>query len=115
MKYNRHDIMKAAWRYKRMMRCSMSQALRHSWAEAKLAVQANEAIDNGTVNLRICGYQCQLNKRIVADYSAMGWAVTGDTYKAKKYIKQLGFVWDSDIKAWTTTDRSVALAAAINY
>ena len=69
----------------------------------------------GTVNLRICGYQCQLNKRMVADYSAMGWAVTGDTYKAKKYIKQLGFVWDSDIKAWTTTDRSVALAAAINY
>ena len=112
MKYNKSEIMKAAWglfnmSQKWVNKLSFAECLRRAWASAKAtAVSTKRLLSNDcckVVNGAMLGI-----KRTIVDDCTMGWIVTGKTYAARKELKSAGFRWDSEGKNWFTTDRKVA-------
>ena len=86
MKYNKSEIMKAAWNLlnqskKWTMTLSFSVCFHRAWDAAKAAIALS---------------------------GIRGWVVSGNTYAVRKEIKRAGFSWDAANKYWYTTDRTVA-------
>lgn len=112
MKYNKSEIMKAAWNLYKMAQkwvnsLSFSECLRRAWANAKTAIVNSKKILSDDCCKMIRGCLLGIKYTIVGDYT-MGWLVTGKTYAARKELKAAGFVWDPYCKQWYTTDRKVA-------
>lgn len=112
MKYNKSEIMKAAWNlYRMFQKCvtklSFSECLRRAWANAKNENETTQKLMSNNCCKVICGNRLGLRRTVVADYT-MGWIVTGKTYAARKELKSAGFRWDPESSNWFTTDRKVA-------
>lgn len=112
MKYNKSEIMKAAWNLYKMAQkwvnsLSFSECLRRAWGNAKTAIVNSKKILSDDCCKMIRGCLLGIKYTIVGDYT-MGWLVTGKTYAARKELKAAGFVWDPYCKQWYTTDRKVA-------
>nr|DAH38247.1 MAG TPA: hypothetical protein [Caudoviricetes sp.] len=112
MKYNKSEIMKAAWSLYKMAQkwvssLSFSECLHRAWANAKKAIINSKKILSDDCCKMIHGCLLGIKYTIVGDCT-MGWLVTGKTYAARKELKAAGFEWDPYCKQWYTTDRKVA-------
>lgn len=112
MKYNKSEIMKAAWSLYKMAQkwvssLSFSECLHRAWANAKKAIINSKKILSDDCCKMIHGCLLGIKYTIVGDCT-MGWLVTGKTYAARKELKAAGFEWDCYCKQWYTTDRKVA-------
>ena len=112
MKYNKSEIMKAAWTLYRtaqkwVNKLSFGECLRRAWENAKRTLEATKKLMSNDCMKVINGVRVSLRRTVVADY-AMGWIVTGKTYAARKELKSAGFCWDPESSNWCTTDRKVA-------
>lgn len=112
MKYNKSEIMKAAWSLYKMAQkgvssLSFSECLHRAWANAKKAIINSKKILSDDCCKMIHGCLLGIKYTIVGDCT-MGWLVTGKTYAARKELKAAGFKWAPYCKQWYTTDRKVA-------
>ena len=112
MKYNKREIMKAAWSLYNTSKMwvnslSFAECLRRAWANAKEAIANAKRLDSGDCLKNINGVILGIRRTIVDDRT-MGWAVTGKTYAARKALKAAGFEYDGEARSWYTTDRQVA-------
>lgn len=113
MKYNKSEIMKAAWnlynKFKNGLekfKLSFSVCLHRAWEAAKLAIANAEKLANGYTRT-IDGVELCVNTALSLS-GIRGWVVSGNTYAVRKEIKRAGFSWDPENKYWYTTDRKVA-------
>lgn len=112
MKYNKSEIMKAAWNLFNMSKkwidkLSFSECLRRAWKKAKEAIAAAKKLDSGDCRKLVNGEILEIKHGVVADFT-MGWYIVGKTYAARKELKAAGFKWAADCGHWYTTDRKVA-------
>ena len=112
MKYNKSEIMKAAWNLRKMsMRwvnsLSFDECLRRAWAKAKETIANTKKLASGLVKV-INGKKVYLDRAVVACDGKMGWVVTGYTYNARKELKRAGFEFDPEARNWFTYDCQVA-------
>lgn len=111
MKYNKSEIMKAAWNLYRTSQkwvssLSFSVCLHRAWEAAKAAIANAEKLANGYTRM-IDGVELCVNAALSLS-GIRGWVVSGNTYAVRKEIKRAGFSWDAENKYWYTTDRKVA-------
>lgn len=114
MKYNKSEILKAAWNLFKMsqkwaesFKLPFSVCLHRAWEAAKQDIENTKKVFSGDCMKIINGSRLNLVRSIVDDRT-MGWIVTGKTYPARKELKRAGFEWDPDCSNWFTTDRKVA-------
>ena len=95
MKYNKSEIMKAAWNlYKKscswvkQCRLSFSECLRRAWADAKRSAR----VFRGYVGIN------GVDGKITVD--VLFGRVYGQTYGWRKTLKEFGAVWCSEDKQW---------------
>ena len=111
MKYNKSEIMKAAWNLfnqskKWTMTLSFSVCLHRAWDAAKAAIANAKKLAN-SYTWTINGVELTVNAAMALS-GIRGWVVSGNTYAVRKEIKRAGFSWDAANKYWYTTDRTVA-------
>ena len=118
MKYNRQQIMKAAWNmfnrsktWIEKYRLSFAECLRRAWKDAKDEVKNAESIKH-EIGKSINRVTVWMRPSVIAESGRMGWILTGNTYKAKQIIKSMGFKWDIEAKGWYTENRDVAIRFA---
>lgn len=111
MKYNKSEIMKAAWNLfktsqKWVKKLSFSVCLSRAWAAAKKAIVVARTLADRCTKI-IDGVELSLQHAISLS-GREGWVVTGNTFPVRKEIRRAGFVWDAENKYWYTTDRKIA-------
>ena len=113
MKYNKSEIMKAAWnlynKFKNGLdkfKLSFSVCLHRAWEAAKTAIANAEKLVKGYTRT-ISGVELNVDAAISLS-GIRGWVVSGNTYVVRKELKRAGFKWDAENKYWYTTDRTVA-------
>lgn len=111
MKYNKSEIMKAAWNlFNQFKNCTMklsfSVCLHRAWEAAKAAIVTAKKVASSYTRA-INGVELCI-KASVSLSGIHGWVVSGSTYAARKELKRAGFSWDAANKYWYTTDRKVA-------
>lgn len=118
MKYNKSEIMKAAWqmflksqKWLAEYRISFAEALRRAWAAAKAAVKAEQDLTH-EIGKSVDGWIVWMRPAPIAMSGRMGWVLTGRTFAAKRAIKSLGFQWDVEAKKWFTESREIAIRFA---
>lgn len=111
MKYNKSEIMKAAWNlYKQaqkwVSKLSFSVCLHRAWESAKNAIASAQKLAKGCTKM-VNGVELSIHHAFSLS-GREGWVITGNTFYARKEIKRAGFTWDAEAKYWYTTDRKVA-------
>lgn len=111
MKYNKSEIMKAAWNlFNRFKNCTMklsfSVCLHRAWEAAKTTIANAQKLVSGYTRT-INGVELNVNAALSLS-GLRGWVVSGNTYAVRKELKRAGFRWDAANKYWYTTDREVA-------
>ena len=103
-KYNLRKIMKAAWeRFKwakknhKVMVWTFGDCLKWAWKKEKITVKAKETMKNEKFILDIKGAKIIVNSKKMA--------LTGETYSVRITIKESGFIWNRDEKAWVTENK----------
>lgn len=118
MENNDKAIMEKAEWCVRVYRWNMEQAIAYARADIAAAAEAEEKLNNaetGRVTLHVYGKEVYLSRVAIPDCGYTVWAVKGDTFSAKKDLKAAGLQWDGEIKAWSTTDRAIALAVCRKF
>ena len=113
MKYNKSEIMKAAWNlYRKAQKwvntLRFAECLRRAWSDAKAAAEISAKLDTAEIAKSINGCIVYLRRSAIAMTGRMGWYLTGNTYPVRKQIKAAGFKWDIEARAWHTLDHEVA-------
>lgn len=111
MKYNKSEIMKAAWTLHKqsqqwVSKLSFSVCLHRAWESAKSAIAAAQRLANGFAKV-VNGVELSIQHAFSLS-GLEGWVISGNTFAARKDLKRAGFTWDADAKYWYTTDRKVA-------
>ncbi len=96
--------MKEAWnRFKwakknhKVMIWTFADCLKWAWQKEKHIIQTEETMNKGIFCLNIKGSKIEVDSKKMA--------LTGETYPVKKTIKESGFVWNKDEKAWVNKDK----------
>lgn len=99
-KYNMSEIMKNAWNLRKMSLkwvnpLSFGECLRRAWSKAKEAAREFTGIIR---NVRVGG---TLMHPVLVNIDMDNLTVTGNTYPVRQMMRELGFDWDKENKAWT--------------
>ena len=100
MMYNKSEIMKEAWKLRKMSikwvtPLAFGECLRRAWAHAKETAEVSRKISSnyyGQVTLSING--CSIVAMIATGY------VEGKTYGCRKELKEAGLGWNPYEKVW---------------
>ena len=112
-KYNKSEIMKAAWNLYRTAqkwvdKLSFSECLRRAWANAKKAARVFTGIVR---NIQVAG---TLMHPVLVDVDMDRLTITGNTYPVRQMMRDLGLTWDKERKAWAGS-REVLNALCVKY
>ena len=112
-KYNKSEIMKAAWNIYRMAqkwidKLSFGECLKRAWAAAKKAARVFTGI---VKNVQVAGTLCH---PVLVDVDMDNLTITGNTYPVRQMMRELGLDWNADKKAWTGS-RETLNALCVKY
>lgn len=112
-KYNKSEIMKAAWNLYRTAqkwvdKLSFGECLRRAWANAKKAARVFTGIVR---NIQVAG---TLMHPVLVDVDMDRLTITGNTYPVRQMMRDLGLTWDKERKAWAGS-REALNALCVKY
>lgn len=112
-KYNKSEIMKAAWNLYRTAqkwvdKLSFGECLRRAWANAKKAARVFTGIIR---NIQVGG---TLMHPVLVNVDMNMLTITGNTYPVRQMMRDLGLAWDKERKAWTGS-REALNALCVKY
>ena len=112
-KYNKSEIMKAAWNIYRMAqkwvdKLTFGECLKRAWADAKKAARVFTGI---VKNVQVAG---TLAHPVLVNVDMDNLTITGNTYPVRQMMRELGLDWNADKKAWTGS-RETLNALCVKY
>ena len=112
-KYNKSEIMKAAWNMYRMAqkwvdKLTFGEGLKRAWADAKKEARVFTGI---VTHVQVAG---TLAHPVLVNVDMDNLTITGNTYPVRQMMRELGMDWNADKKAWTGS-RETLNALCVKY